>query len=128
MDEIDRSGIRLGVTKVSTSERMLSAKFRNAAIVAAESVTLAVICSSAAKSTPRRPTRPFSSRCRTRCRARILDGNWGFEHTAIAIPKEHSAGMEVLKVFVHDVQSSGLLKQLLRQAGLRGAVIEADAR
>lgn len=54
--------------------------------------------------------------------ARILDGNWGLEHMAIAIPKGREQGLPFVEAFVKDVQSSGLLGQIQQQAGLRGAV------
>jgi len=41
-DEIDRPGVRMGFTKGSTSERTLPAKFKNAKIVPAENVKVAV--------------------------------------------------------------------------------------
>jgi ABC-type amino acid transport substrate-binding protein len=41
-DDIDRPGIRIGVTKGSTSERTLPAKFKNAKTVPAEGVKLAI--------------------------------------------------------------------------------------
>jgi polar amino acid transport system substrate-binding protein len=54
--------------------------------------------------------------------ARILPGNWGLEHIAIAIPKGRPHAMEALRRFVSDVQASGLLEQLKQRAGLRGAI------
>ena len=53
--------------------------------------------------------------------ARILDGNWGLEHMAIAIPKGREQGLPFVARFVQEVQASGLLGQLQQQAGLRGA-------
>jgi polar amino acid transport system substrate-binding protein len=41
-DQMDRSEIRIGVTKGGTSDRVLSAKFKNATIIAADSVKLAI--------------------------------------------------------------------------------------
>ncbi len=64
-DEIDRSGIRLGVTKGSTSERTLPAKFKNA--------------NAGGISTCMPPTRPSCSKCRIRCRAHgssMAIGDW----------------------------------------------------
>src|SRR2546427_450413 len=40
--EIDGSGVRIGVSKGSTSERALTAKFKNGRIVSAENVKVAV--------------------------------------------------------------------------------------
>jgi len=54
--------------------------------------------------------------------ARILDGNWGLEHMAVAIPKGREGGQLFVETFVQNVQASGLLDQVQREAGLRGAV------
>jgi polar amino acid transport system substrate-binding protein len=53
--------------------------------------------------------------------SRVLDGNWGLEHLAIAIPKGRDDARPFVETFVRDVQSSGLLNRIERQAGLRGA-------
>jgi polar amino acid transport system substrate-binding protein len=54
--------------------------------------------------------------------ARVLDGNWGLEHMAIAIPKGREDARPFVETFVRDAQSSGLLDEIEKQAGLRGAV------
>ena len=54
--------------------------------------------------------------------ARVLDGNWGLEHMAVAIPKGREQALPFVAVFVKDVQSNGLLERIQKQAGLRGAV------
>ncbi len=59
--------------------------------------------------------------------ARILDGNWGLEHMAAAIPKGREDGMAFIATLVREVQSSGRLEQIEKEAGLRGAV-KAESR
>ena len=54
--------------------------------------------------------------------ARVLDGRWGEEHIAVAIPKGRDSGMEYVRRFVEDVQSNGLLAKAVAQAGLRGSM------
>ena len=54
--------------------------------------------------------------------ARVLDGNWGLEHMAIAIPKGREQGLPFVEGFAREVQANGLLGQIQREAGLRGAV------
>jgi polar amino acid transport system substrate-binding protein len=122
-DQIDGPGIRIGVTKGGTSERVLSAKFKNAKFLPAESVTAAtnslrngeldVYATNKAILFQMLESLPG---------ARILDGNWGQEHMAIAVPKGREAAQEILDGFVRDVQSNGLLEQVEASAGLKGAV------
>ena len=54
--------------------------------------------------------------------ARILDGNWGLEHMAIAIPKGREQALPLVESFVREMQTNGLLGRIQREAGLRGAV------
>jgi Bacterial extracellular solute-binding proteins, family 3 len=64
-DEMDQPGIRIGVTKGGTSERTLSRTQRSSRPRAS---SLRPRCYAAASSTCTPPTRPFCSKCRTRCR------------------------------------------------------------
>ena len=122
-DEMDRPEIRIGVTKGSTSERTLPAKFQNAKIVPAENVKSAIEMlrrgELEAYATNKALLFEMSDAMPG---ARILDGNWGLEHMAVAIPKGREQSLPFVGSFVQEVQGSGLLSQLQQQAGLRGAV------
>jgi polar amino acid transport system substrate-binding protein len=125
-EQIDGPGIRIGVSKGGTSERVLGEKYRNAKIVSTESVPDAInslrngvfdvyatnksILFQMAQSLPG---------------SRVLDGNWGAEHMAIAVPKGREASQALLDSFVRDVQSSGQLQRIETAAGLKGAVTAA---
>jgi polar amino acid transport system substrate-binding protein len=122
-EDIDQPGIRIGVTKGSTSERTLPAKFKNATIIPAESVKLAIGMLERGEIDLYATNKPtLFEMSDSMPGARILDGNWGLEHLAIAIPKGREGGQPFLETFVRDVQTSGLLDQIQRDAGLRGAV------
>jgi polar amino acid transport system substrate-binding protein len=121
--QIDGPGIRIGVSKGGTSERVLGEKYKNARIVSTESVPDAInslrtgvfdvyatnksILFQMAQSLPG---------------ARVLDASWGAEHMAIAIPKGREATQALLDSFVSDVQSSGQLQKIETAAGLKGAI------
>ena len=122
-DDIDRPGIRIGVTKGSTSERTLPAKFKHARIVAAESVKLAIGMLSRGELDLYATNKPtLFEMSDAMPGAKVLDGNWGLEHMAVAIPKGREQALPFVESFVKDVQSSGLLQQVQQKAGLRGAV------
>jgi polar amino acid transport system substrate-binding protein len=122
-DELDQPGVRIGVTKGSTSERTLPAKFKNAKIVPAESVKLAVGMLNRGEIDVYATNKPtLFEMSDSMQNARVLDGKWGLEHMAIAIPKGHAEGLQEVDAFVQEVQSSGRLEQIEKQAGLRGAV------
>jgi polar amino acid transport system substrate-binding protein len=122
-EDLDQPGIRIGVTKGSTSERTLPAKFRNAKIVAAENVKVAVGMLSSGELDCYATNKPtLFEMADAMPGAWVLDGNWGLEHLAIAIPKGREQALPYLTGFVQEVRGSGLLAKIQQDAGLRGAV------
>jgi polar amino acid transport system substrate-binding protein len=120
---MDRPGVRIGVTKGSTSERTLPARFRNAKIVPAENVKVAVEMLGRGELDTYATNKPtLFEMSDSMPGARILDGNWGLEHMAIAIPKGREQGLQFVGSFAQEVQTSGLLARIQQKAGLRGAV------
>jgi polar amino acid transport system substrate-binding protein len=129
VENIDQPGIRIGVTKGSTSERTLPAKFKNARIVPAENVKLAVELLNRGELDVYATNKPtLYEMSDAMPGGRVLDGNWGLEHMAVAFPKGRDEGSETIKSFVEAVQSDGLLQQIQQQAGLRGAIIKAEPK
>ena len=57
--------------------------------------------------------------------SKVLDGRWGVERFAVAIPKGRDAGMPFLRQFTVEVKSEGLVSAAITRAGLRGAVTSA---
>src|SRR5258708_1806580 len=113
----------MGVTKGSTSERTLPAKFKNAKIVPAENVKVAVEMLRGGELEVYATNKAILFEMSDSMPgARVLDGNWGLEHMAIAIPKGREQGLPFVAAYVKEVQSNGLLERIQQQAGLRGAV------
>jgi len=52
--------------------------------------------------------------------ARILEGRWGVEHLAIAVPQGRTVAADYLRRFVEDMQRDGKLQAAAARAGLRG--------
>lgn len=122
IEDIDRPGVKIGVTKGSTSERTLPAKFRNATIVPAESVKVAIAMFGRSEIDLYATNKPTLFEMSNQMPgAQILDGNWGLEHMAIAIPKGRESALPLVNRFVAEEQSSGALDTIQQQAGLRGA-------
>src|SRR5260370_1281853 len=122
-DDLARPAVRIGVTKGSTSERTLPARFKNAKIVPAESVKLAVGMLGRGELDTYATNKPtLFEMSDSMPGARVLDGNWGLEHMAVAIPKGREQGLALVAAFVKDARSNGLLERIQQQHGLRGAV------
>jgi polar amino acid transport system substrate-binding protein len=56
--------------------------------------------------------------------SRVLEGRWGLEHLAIAIPKERDAGLAYVRAFTEEAKSAGLVAQAAARAALRGIAPE----
>ncbi len=123
-DDLDRPGVRIGVTKGSTSERTLPAKFKNANHRPGRK-----------RQAGGRDVRPRRTRylChqqadavrnvgfdagRTDPRRQLGTGAHGRRHSQ----RTGARRWPLSRAFVKDVQSTGLLEQIQKQAGLRGAV------
>jgi len=121
--DVDRPGMRIGVTQGSTSERTLPKLLANATVVPAQNLNDAIKMLDDRELDTFATNKPTLFEMSDRMPdARILDGRWGEEHLAIAIPKGREGGMEVVRRFVEEVQSNGLLAKAVAQAGLRGAI------
>lgn len=121
LTEIDQPGRRIGVTKGSSSQAKLTKAYKHAAVVPAPSMKVA------ADMLSNRQLDAFATNKAILFEmsdglpgARILNGNWGLEHLAIAIPKGREAGMPFMRQFAEQVRANGLLKSIVEKSGLRG--------
>ena len=121
--DIQRSGLRIGVTKNSTSQGTIPKLLPNAIVVPAENYKRGIEMLEHGEIDTYATNKPTLFEMSDQMPgSRILEGRWGEEHLAVAIPKEHANGLDYIKSFVEDVQRSGLVERLAAQAGLRGAV------
>lgn len=119
--EIDQPGRRIGVSQGSSSQGKLTKAYKNAAVVPVASLKVAADMLSNrqldAFATNKGILNEMSDGLTG---ARILNGNWGLEHLAIAIPKGREAGMPFMRQFAEQVRANGLLKSIVEKSGLRG--------
>jgi polar amino acid transport system substrate-binding protein len=121
--DIYKTGLRVGVTQGSTSQGTIPKLLPNATVVPAENSKRAI------EMLERRELDLFATNKPTLFGmsdrmpgARVMDGRWGVEHIAIAIPRGRESAMEFLRGFVAEVQTGGLLAEAVERAGLRGVV------
>jgi polar amino acid transport system substrate-binding protein len=121
--DLDKTGIRVGVTQGSTSQGTLPKILPNAAVVPAQNSKRAIEMLGQGELDAFATNKPTLFEMSDQMPdARVLDGRWGVEHIAIAIPKGRETAMEYLRRFVEEVQTNGLLSQAVEHAGLRGIV------
>lgn len=121
--DVDRPGIRVGVSEGSTSETTLSREFRNASVVRTPSLKAASEMLAAGK------LDAFATNKATLYEmagdlpgSTVLAGRWGLENFAIALPKGREAAMPYVRRFVADARAEGLVTRAIERAGLRGTV------
>ena len=121
--DVDRPGVHVGVSEGSSSQGTLSKLYKNATLVAAPSLR------SASEMLVARQLDAFATNKAVLFEltdsvpgARVLEGRWGEEHMAIAIPKGRESGLAYLRKFAAEAKTSGLLKSLVTKSGLRGAI------
>jgi polar amino acid transport system substrate-binding protein len=125
--ELERPGVRIGVTKGGTSERVLSELLKTATIISEDSVARGIEAMRKAELDVYATNKAILFQMSEQLPgARVLDGNWGQEHMAIAVPKGRDSAKAFLNDFVRDVQAHGRLEQVEAQAGLKGAVKPRD--
>jgi polar amino acid transport system substrate-binding protein len=121
IEQIDRAGVRVGVSQGSTSQGVLTRQFKNASVVPAASLKQAQDMlrqkSIDAFATNKGILFEMSDEL---AGSRVLDGRWGLENLAIAIPKGRDAGRAFVNAFAEQVRENGQLQKSVSRAGLRG--------
>jgi polar amino acid transport system substrate-binding protein len=121
--DIDKPGVKVGVTKGSTSERTLPKLLASASVVPAQNLKQAIDLLVRGELDVFATNKPILFEMSDALPGgRVLDGNWGQEHIAIAIPKDRDNGMEYVRHFVDDVRANDTLAQAVSRAGLRGVL------
>ena len=126
--DVDKPGVRVGVTAGSSSLGTLTREYKNAKIIQTVTLddgvtmlaagTLDLYATNKANLSAMGDKLPGSH---------VLDGNWGVERHAMAIPKGREAALPYARAFVADVVATGRVKAAAARAGLKGAIEEKAA-
>lgn len=120
--DIDKAGTRIGVSQGSSSERALPKTLALASIVSAPSLKEAVQMLNSGQLDAFATNKSILFEMSDgMAGVRVLDGRWGTEQMAVAIPKGRDGARDYVRKFVDDVRANGLLSQAVKQSGLRGA-------
>ena len=121
--DADRAGIRIGVTKGSTSDVRISQELKHATLVRASTLDNAIemLASRQVDAFATNKTRLFAMSDRLPG-FRVLDGRYAVEQISIAIPKGRDLGLSFARRFVEDAKAEGLVVSAVERAGLRGTV------
>jgi polar amino acid transport system substrate-binding protein len=121
--EVDRTGVRVGVSEGSTSEGALTRELSNATVVRTPSLKAAIEMLGAGRiDTFATNKATLFEMADTLPGSRVLAGRWGLESFAIGIPKGRDAALPLLARFVEDAKAEGVVSKAIERAGLRGTV------
>lgn len=121
VEGMDAAGVVVGVSQGSSSERTLGARFRHAKLRAFPTLDAAAAALRAREIDAFATNKGILFELADKVPgARVLDGRWGAEHLAPAIPHGRTAGLGYLTRFTEEVRSNGELARASERAGLRG--------
>ena len=123
LTEVDRPGIRVVVPAGGLSDRLLTTTIKVATLIRVPTLpdALEMLKSGRADAFAGNKSSLFEMSDQLPG-YRVLDGRFGTDRLAMAIPKGRDLGMAYARKFVEDANSEGLVKAAIERAGLRGAV------
>lgn len=126
LTEVDRDGVRVGVTQGSTTEAKFAQELKNAVLTRVPSIAAAEAMLASGQvdvfATNKGTLFDMSDKLPG---SRVLDGRYGVEQVSIAIPKGRELGMPFLRQFVEDAKSTGLVAAAAQRVGLRGIAMDS---
>ncbi len=121
VEQWDQSGVTIGVSQGSSSERVLGSRLKLAKLRTFPTLEAAGAALRAGEIEGFATNKGILFELAQKVPgARVLDGRWGSEHLAPAIPKGRDAGMPFLRTFTEQVRRDGDLERASQRAGLRG--------
>ena len=121
--DVDRPGVRVGVTAGGSSHATLQREFKHATVVPSPSVTAAVEMLADGKVDAYATNKAILFEMSDQSPgSRVLDGRWGIEVFAMGIPKGREVAMPAVRRFADEARSQGLVRRAAERAGLRGTV------
>jgi polar amino acid transport system substrate-binding protein len=123
IEDVDKPGVRVGVTTGSTSEAALTREPRQFTLLRAPTLKDAARMLSSGELDAYATNKAILSELSDQLPgSRILDGRIGVENMALGIPKGREAGMGWLRGFAQEAMTDGSLQRAVARAGVRGTV------
>ena len=123
--DVDRPGMRVGVTQGGTMSSALGRELKNATVVPAATLKIGIEMLAEHKidvyATNKANLFEMSDALPG---SRVLDGRWGLEHVAMAIPNGRDGGVAYMRGFAENAKSAGLVARAAARVALRGVAAE----
>jgi len=126
--DIDRKGVRVGISSGSAYDLFLSRSLQHAELVRAPNPNGAFeLIVSGKVDVVAGVKQHLIANAAKLPGSRVLDGRFMAIQQALGIPKGHDAGLKYLREFIEDVKASGLVAQAIAKAGISGVSIAPKA-
>ncbi|MGZ5033337.1 MAG: transporter substrate-binding domain-containing protein [Usitatibacter sp.] len=120
---LDRAGVRVGVSEGSTSQDVLTRELKHATVVPVASLKACVDALAQGKLDAFATNKAILFEMSDKLPgSRVLDGRWGLEHFSLGIPKGREQAMPYLGQLAEAARKDGVVDRAVERAGLRGAV------
>lgn len=120
-DDVDQSGVRVGVSQGSSSQAALGQRLKNTQVTPVASLEVVQKMMRDGQLDAFATNKGILFELAEKLNGfQVLSDRWGFENLAIAVPKGREAGMTYLQNFAQQIKQSGALQQMAQRAGLRG--------
>lgn len=123
--DVDKPRVRVGVLEKSSLDVLLSQTLKNATLVRAKSLPENYALLDAGKTDVMAATKPaLFAGAQSRPGTRVLDADLPADPVGMAVPKGRApAAAAYVDKFVEEAKASGLVKEAIERAGLRGVVV-----
>ncbi len=124
IDDVDRSGVRIGVSGKSAYDLFLSRSIKHAELVRATSPGTALdLLTSGRVDVLAGVRQHLDASARKIPGSRVFDNRFMAIQQALGIPKGRAEGINYLREFIEDVKTSGFVARAIAKAGVRGVSV-----
>lgn len=122
--EVDRPGVRVAVPEKGLADTILTGSLKQASVVRAPGLAAALDLVKSGQAQAMAALKPSLFELSGRLPgSRVLEGGFGTERVAMAIPKGRDAALPYVRKFIEDAKAEGLVKTALEKSGARGVVV-----
>jgi len=124
LTDVDRPGVRVGVSANSTSDTLLTRRLKFARVVRADTVAMGIrmLATRTIDVYATNKATLFGMARKVRG-AKVLDGSWGQERHALGLPKGRERGLPFAQAFIADATATGFVQAAVKKADVQGAVV-----
>jgi polar amino acid transport system substrate-binding protein len=128
VEDIDRAGVRIGVSAKSAYDLFLSRTIRHAELVRAASPDAAFELIASGKVDVLAGVRQHLAANATKLPgSRVFAGRFMAIQQALGVPKGRDVAAKYLREFIEDVKASGFVARAIARAGVRGVSVAPPA-